>query len=129
MTTSHIQDTDLFADTHSAITFDVADETWIVTAGVLVSAASDDAVFGELGFQSLVNSGSILSAGASGAGVEMLGDNSFISNNAGARIIGAAFGVIVDGATAGIVNQGSILGLTRIRRRVQQPVGQRDADQ
>ena len=62
MTTSHIQDTDVFADTHSAITFDLADETWIVTAGVLVAAASDDAVFGELDFQSLVNSGSILSA-------------------------------------------------------------------
>ena len=115
MTVSHAQDRDVFADFDPGITFDTPDETWTISAGVLVSSGNDSGVFGELGAQSLFNHGSIVSAVEFfGAGVEMLGDNSFIENAAGARIIGAGFGVIIDGVTAGVVNQGTILGLTRM---------------
>ena len=113
MTALHTQDRDVFADFDPGITFDTPDETWTISAGVLVSSGNEAGCSAS----SAPNRSSTRAAlfrPILGAAVEMLGDDSFIANAAGARIIGAGFGVIVDGVTAGVVNQGSLLGLTRI---------------
>src|SRR5690348_11603109 len=103
---------DVFHDSDPGIEFAVAGDMWTIFTGVLVSASHSDDVLGNKDSQSLVNHGSVLGGG--GAAVEMDGGNSSVSNAAGAEMIGAVDGLIVDGFTASVDNHGSILGLTNI---------------
>ena len=112
MTTQRIQDFDVFAADTPAITIGEADQTWTITAGVLVSAARNNAVFGQLDSQTLFNFGNILGGSPDAAAVNLQGDHSAVTNGVGARIIGVDSGVLADGNTASVDNRGSIDGIT-----------------
>lgn len=114
MTTFKTQDTDVFADAHPGIEFDSAGETWTITTGVLVSSSNNDGVLSAFNASALFNNGTILSAHLDGLGVRLLGNDSFVSNAADAKIVGADGGIFVEGKTVDIENQGSILGLASI---------------
>jgi Ca2+-binding RTX toxin-like protein len=114
MTTQRIQDTDVFAADIPAITIAEPDQTWTIIAGVLVSSARNNAVFGRLDSQTLFNFGNILSGSPDAAAVNLSGDHSAVTNGVGARIIGVDIGVLADGNTASVVNQGSIDGITGV---------------
>jgi len=111
MTTFSTQDSDRFINGDPAIAFTEDDQTWTISPGVLVSSSDEDGVYSEHVSSTLFNNGTVLSNAQFGAGVNLLGDDSSVSNAAGGRIIGAADGIVVSGKTAHIDNHGSILGL------------------
>src|SRR3954447_20709698 len=109
MTNFHIQDHDLFTD-DVAITF-AAEDTWTIQSGVLVVSHSQSAIFSGAANGTLLNKGTILSGSESEAGVFFNGPNAFISNAAGARIVGASDGVFTNSDPATVENHGVIEGL------------------
>ncbi len=114
MQTMNEQATDVFNGADPGIMFDNDNETWTIDAGVLVSSQASAGVFSDHANSIVDNIGTVLTAAEFDAGVEFTGDSGLILNEAGARIIGAAEGVLVEGNSETIENHGSIRGLADI---------------
>ena len=111
MTTLMTQSSDVFTDTDPAIRFDRDDESWTISAGVLVASGRSAAVISSFDQSALFNNGTILSSSDNFAAVD-LGNDSSITNAIGARIIGSRTGIVLIGDVVNVDNHGSILGLT-----------------
>ena len=79
------------------------------SAGASINGGSIGVYVGTAASGTVINSGSINAASASGAGVDLAGGGS-ITNNSGGSISGGAFGVFTSGALATVSNSGSISG-------------------
>src|SRR5206468_1114971 len=110
MTIFHDQNTPLFGNATPAITF-ATDETWTIGSGVLIASAGQNAVFGDFADDALDNNGMIVASGDFEAGVSLNGAFNFVTNEAGASITGSNDGIFMDGAHAGVDNQGTVFGL------------------
>ena len=111
MKTIAAQVMDRFTDADPGIRFDTSDENWTIESGVLVASGANDGILSEFANSSLFNNGSILSASEFEGSVTFDGDNGFIANAAGARIIGGNDGILLDGHGETVENHGSINGL------------------
>jgi hypothetical protein len=87
-----------------------ADEnlTWTIADNVFVGSNNSDGIFSGLSGSTLINSGIIFSGRF--AGVFFTGDNSVITNNAGASIAGLLLGIEVQGSGATLTNHGKVSG-------------------
>lgn len=111
MSSSFEQAIDLSGD-GVAIEFSEDDQAWTIDTGVLVSSSRTSAVNSDFTHSTLLNFGTLFSP--TDTAVTLLADDGFISNAAGARIIGAVEGVYLHGANDVLENGGTILGLTDV---------------
>ena len=105
------QTSDIFATRDTGLSFNDVSQTWIIAEGVLISSNLNDGVTGQFFQSELINKGSVFSDAEVGAGVFLGGPGSAVSNETGARVIGADQGIAMGGADAAIDNRGSVQGL------------------
>jgi Ca2+-binding RTX toxin-like protein len=109
VTTQTVTD-DIVKTDSVAITFG-PDDMFTISAGVLVESESRNAVFGSDDNARLINNGNILSGSAAQSAVFFNGGNPFVSNAAGARIVGAGDAIGTNSGSATVDNAGILEGL------------------
>jgi hypothetical protein len=90
------------------IAYGGADDSWTINLGVFVGSQSNVGIKSTFNDSTLINNGNIFSG--STFGVDFLGNNSVITNNAGHSIAGRSIGIDVGGDGATITNHGSVAG-------------------
>jgi len=103
------QPTDVFkTDGTIGIAYGGDNESWTINLGVFVGSQSNVGIKSTFNDSALINNGNIFSG--STFGVDFLGNNSVITNNAGHSIAGRSIGIDVGGDGATITNHGSVAG-------------------